>query len=377
MLLTEKLDAIEQDLSAQVSYISSQIPFYDESHEIYLKYNGTDIGYDPFYNYKNTAYSSYQIHPYLYNFVEKSNLVYPLANNFFISFGEDYEKELYEKGIDNVLGKFGNIKNLWKSGMFDWTGYQSKYERQADVENFTTGSTNPNIGFTGLFYPPAIRAFLKDRDSFLQDVQDNAVSSFYHHLDLTTNDAQRIYEQLLAYEPMIRHVATAQNTGELSGEFDIYRYAEDCMGNSIFLLKSYRHLYEKHKGEEGYAPSYHEKRNTPGELWMRIKNHPLAFPAIDLRKGYEDLSQYSVKKSYSSKAEDINSYISVLNDYFKDHEGDSNSNVVETAKLTRDTIGKYQIGNDGVDGLDSIDYTRPGEAQHLRCFFDFELDPLN
>lgn len=209
MLLTEKLDAIEQDLSAQVSYISGQIPFYDESHEIYLKYNGTDIGYDPFYNYKNTAYSSYQIHPYLYNFVEKSNLVYPLANNFFISFGEDYEKELYEKGIDNLLGKFGNIKNLWKSGMFDWTGYQSKYERQADVENFTTGSTNPNVGFTGLFYPPAINAFLKDRDSFLQDVQDNVISSFYHHLDLTTNDAQRIYEQLLAYEPMIRYVATA------------------------------------------------------------------------------------------------------------------------------------------------------------------------
>lgn len=92
MLLTEKLDMIEQDLNAQISHISSQIPFYDKSHEIYLKYNGTDIGYDPFYNYKNTAYSSYQIHPYLYNFIEKSNFIYPLANNFFISFSEDYEQ---------------------------------------------------------------------------------------------------------------------------------------------------------------------------------------------------------------------------------------------------------------------------------------------
>lgn len=177
---------------------------------------------------------------------------------------------------------------------------------------------------------------------------------------------------------MIRYVATAQTTGELSGEFDIYKYAEDCMGNSIFLLKSYKHLYEKHRGENGYTPSYHEKRNTPGELWMRIKNHPLAFPAIDLRKGYEDMSQYSVKKSYNSKAEDINSYISVLNDYFKNHEVGTLSAIVETAKLTRDTIGMYQIGGEnGIEGLDSVDFTQPEKAQHLRCFFDFELDPLN
>ena len=59
MLLTEKLDAIVKDLQDEIVYISGQIPFYDKSHEIYLKYNGTEIGYDPFYNHKNMAYSSY------------------------------------------------------------------------------------------------------------------------------------------------------------------------------------------------------------------------------------------------------------------------------------------------------------------------------
>lgn len=53
----------------------------------------------------------------------------------------------------------------------------------------------------------------------------------------------------------------------------------------------------------------------------------------------------------------------MLNDYFKSHEGASSNTVVETAKLTRDTIGMYQIGgDDGIEGLDSIDFTQPEEA---------------
>ena len=88
-----------------------------------MKYNGTLVGYDPFYNFKNKTHSSYQIHPYLYNFVEKSNVAYPLANTFFVAFSERYEAELVEKGLDDMIGKHGNVINLSKHGMFDWTGY--------------------------------------------------------------------------------------------------------------------------------------------------------------------------------------------------------------------------------------------------------------
>jgi type I restriction-modification system DNA methylase subunit len=38
-------------------------------------------------------------------------------------FDEKYEQKLYEKNIDNIIGKYGNIKNLWNSNLFDWTGY--------------------------------------------------------------------------------------------------------------------------------------------------------------------------------------------------------------------------------------------------------------
>lgn len=380
-LLVDKLDFIVAAFKDQISYISSQIPFYDASHTIYLKYNGTEIGYDPFYCYSNMAYSSYQIHPYLYNFVEKSTITYPLASNFFVMFSNYYERELYSVGIDNMLGKFGNIKDLWKNGMFDWTSYQSKYEKDASRAKLNDGSINPNIGFTGLFYPPAVDAFLNKRDEFLQDVQDDSPASYYHHLNLTDNMLQKIYEQLLAYEPMIRDVATAQGTHQLSGEYDIYRYGEDTLGNSLFLLKSYKHLYAQHKNDPNYRPSYHEKRNTPGELWMRVKNHPLAFPAIDLRKGYDDISQYNVKAQVNSIFQniEINDYMIVLNKYFQSHENvdifnANKDSILSVGSITRDTIGDYEIEG---KNLSIVDLKQPKEAQHLRCIFDFEFDPMN
>lgn len=371
-LLVDKFDSLADQLSNEINYIESNKDHYDESHQIYLKYNGTEIGYDPFYNYKNMAYSSYQIHPYLYNFIEKSNIEYPLAEAFFNSFSEEYEKELYEKGIDNIIGQYGNIKNAWKSELFDWTSYQSTYENIASKQN---DDSNPIVGFTGLFYPPALKALMENSDEFLQNVQDNTPQSYYYHLNFSHNQCQKTYEQLLAYSSIIRYVATAQETNDLSCEFDIYKYVEDCMGNQIFLLKSYKHLYEKHADESGYSPSYHEKRNTLGEIWMRPKNHPLAFPAFDLRKGYEDISLYSIKKKVNSYAEDINSYILSANNIFSKCEEYSDSDILETGRLTRDTIfwEQTQQRNDG-NGIEPVP---ANDAQHLRCFFDFETDYLN
>lgn len=369
-LLDDKLDNMVSALEDKSDYIESKSSHYDTSHDIYLRYNGTDIGYDPFYNHKNQAYSSYQIHPYLYNFIEKTNLVYPLANSFFQVFSPDYEHEIYTKGLDNLFGQNGNIKDLWKNGMLDWTGYQSSYERQSSLKNFSSTNANPMVGFKGLFYPPALNALFNDHDNFMQSLQDNREDSYYYHLNYSDAQRQKIYDQILAYENVIRHVATAQYTSSLTGQFDIYKYAEDCMGNSIFLLKSYKHLYEAHADEPNYSPSYHEKRNTLGEIWMRPKDCPLAFPAFDLRNGYEDVAQYSIKKQTNSYAQNINEYVLSLDWLFKQHENSSNPDISAMASLTRDSIGECQLCATNIP----IDARN---VQHLRCFYDFETDVLN
>jgi hypothetical protein len=50
------------------------------------------------------------------------------------------------------------------------------------------------VGFNGLFYPPALEAFLTNPETFIQDVQDDVISSYYHHLNLNIESSNRIAE---------------------------------------------------------------------------------------------------------------------------------------------------------------------------------------
>lgn len=127
-------------------------------------------------------------------------------------------------------------------------------------------------------------------------MQDNTPDSYYYKLNLSQEELNKISEQLRIYEKPIREIVRCprdpkQNDKTLSAEYDIYKYTQDIYGNSLILFKSYKHLYKQHEKDEAkYVPSYNDKKNTPGELWMRIKNHPIAFPAFDLRTECIDLT---------------------------------------------------------------------------------------
>lgn len=377
------LDAMRQTLEAairRIKHIEESAPSYEAQKEIFLKYSGMDIGYDPFYNYTNLTHSSYQIHPYLYNFIEKLNVVYPLAETFFITFTKDYEKELIEKGLDNLIGKYGNVINLWKYGMFDWSGYQSQYEYLASKEQPTT--IPDTFGFTGAFYPPALDQFLYDSQAFIQMVEDDVPESPYYKLRLPIEQCIHIGQQLQKYEGAIREIAQRQegnsaSTPCLSNEYDIYKYTEDVYGNSWILFKSYQHIIREHQqndtlaqrqlnpnwlssiDEDGnviwdYTPTYQEKKNAPGEVWFRLKNHPIAFPAFDMLSEDEDVTVFL------SDIENKHEYIRAVDAYFAKEFGDHED--WKTIKdITRDSIARANKGKKDVS--------------HLRCFFDIELNP--
>lgn len=381
--LMEVLEELIETIDKRLEYIEKSRESYDAQREIFLKYSGMDIGYDPFYNYKNLTHSSYQIHPYLYNFIEKSNLAYPLANTFFISFTTEYEKELVSIGLDNIIGKQGNIINLWKYGMFDWTGYQSQYEHSTSGVDVKT--IPDSFGFTGAFYPPALDAFLADTETFIQTVQDNRPESFYYKLNLSQEELNKITEQLRIYETAIREIAQRQRSTNrelknpcLSNEYDIYKYAEDVYGNSLILFKSYDYIIDKHaqqevteaqkmnlpdrwhKNEYGnweYHPSYNEKKNAPGELWVRAKNHPIAFPAFDMREDQEEYTFYDSSEGYKHE------YIEAVNKYFGND------------RYFGGTISEDSFGHKLIDiTRDSISRGNNNSVSHFRCFFDMELD---
>lgn len=59
LLLQDAVALFMKELEDMMSFIESQRNHYDIQKEIFLKYNGTDVGYDPFYNFKNVTHSSY------------------------------------------------------------------------------------------------------------------------------------------------------------------------------------------------------------------------------------------------------------------------------------------------------------------------------
>ena len=126
------------------------------------------------------------------------------------------------------------------------------------------------------------------------------------------------------------------------------------------MLKDYSNLYKQHAGDATWTePTHSEKKNAFGEIWMRIKNHPFAFPAFDLRDGYDDVSQYNVLSSMSSGNSPLNKYFSEIDDYLRANDGRSG---LEWLSCTIDTIGLSSLTS---------------KKQHLRCFFDMELDPTH
>lgn len=52
---------------------------------------------------------------------------------------------------------------------------------------------------------------------------------------------------------------------------------------------------------------------------MRIKDHPLAFPAFDLRKGYEDVSQYNIAEEVNKKGKKLNDYVTRINEDYSNN----------------------------------------------------------
>lgn len=115
---------------------------------------------------------------------------------------------------------------------------------------------------------------------------------FYRQLRLDQYDQQAnkkyIINQLSCYwghEPVSGggpSISAITNPMPLSCAFDIYKYGIDSYGNMYCLYKQYDGDIVCDAVARG-GLSYKYKRSTPGSLWIRLKNHPIAFPAFSGR----------------------------------------------------------------------------------------------
>jgi hypothetical protein len=60
---------------------------------MFLTYGGRSFCYYPYYNLKNTVHSSYQIHPFMWNFIKREQAYGIVTKTFFSVNIDELEKE--------------------------------------------------------------------------------------------------------------------------------------------------------------------------------------------------------------------------------------------------------------------------------------------
>ena len=104
----------EEEISGKISELDYFAwSDYNDNYEIYKTYSGSASGYEPFYNHKNTTHSSYQIHPFLWKFINTKKVKDILSRTINSFFNDRLEARNIAGNIDNMIGKFGEVINIW------------------------------------------------------------------------------------------------------------------------------------------------------------------------------------------------------------------------------------------------------------------------
>lgn len=108
---------------------------YREKENMFLTYGGLSTCYYPYYNTKNVTHPSYQVHPFLWNFVKKDSSTQNIVKSAFESITvEQLEEENIKRYADEYFGEYGNVIDKWRHPeLNDYTGYTTGYENSQHV----------------------------------------------------------------------------------------------------------------------------------------------------------------------------------------------------------------------------------------------------
>lgn len=392
--LTGCVDIMSAEISARLAEILpaediiadrvSELNFFDdpqyiEKARLFREYGNILSARYPYYNLTNGAHPSYQVHPYLWNFIEKdaaqldsmTKTVFSAADMALESSGERFLNV-----IRGRYGEFGQALGAWECpNRVDFSGYTTRYEA-SEHKSVGTGKAGYPVDYDGFAYPPAVKdlkeyaasdgglarcvnsmlsgvdfdrkrsiigaaldenvfadglsnhiviewlssasgglepAYVGDIDiattvetavsAFLPSVDvalavdqylSEAISSnglsvnrtlfsdyiasrvsetfygkYYSHLQFSDAGLAYAAAQLSSYAPAMLSGVFADPTAR-SAYYDIYRYGLDQNRNAYSLLKEY----------QGRRPSYDERKNSTGSIWVRMRDQPLPFPAF-------------------------------------------------------------------------------------------------
>lgn len=275
----------------QSAYISSIL---DYKKELFWRYSGLSSQELPFYYYSNTIHPSYQIHPYLSTFIEAYDYTYAIENMPLLA--ENTMFDLLKQQISSYIDNCGYLISVWNNPLNRNSDYLTHYERVQHLDY--NNKDNCLYGYDGLFYPTAIHELLsiykKQQPAATLADYEEFVSKWYSGLNISEVYQERIVQQLSGFSKQIQ--AAAGNW------YDIYRYGTDIFGNMYILLKDYNLQPDENNTIDQLMQNVTEqqKASTPGSLWIRFKNHPIAFPAYYKTANLSVFQQVDYDKSTSN-----------------------------------------------------------------------------
>jgi hypothetical protein len=180
------------------------------------------------------------LQPYIWNLIEA------VVTNIF--FEDIYVPTVLEfEDLSGRIDENGAPINMWRNNAYDFTGYRTYYE---DAKNLNLDfNEDERIDADGPWHAPALKSFLDP----ISGTTENMLSAWYSHLNLTDLETAKVSGQLETFTSEIN---------SLSSKI-IYNYGVDGFGNHYTLFKD------------------DDEFETPGEMWIRYRNHPLSFPLID------------------------------------------------------------------------------------------------
>ena len=129
---------------------------YRSDYRMFLRLGGKDMCFYPYWNFKNTIHPSYQIHPFLWNFVEKTDTRDTVKEVFYSHNVDELLSSKISAYIDRLLGEYGEIVDKWRfPDIRDFSGYSSKYEKSRHAPGKYMKFSEV-VDYEGPFYPPAI-----------------------------------------------------------------------------------------------------------------------------------------------------------------------------------------------------------------------------
>lgn len=218
-----------------------------------LAKNSADMTFaeKPYVNHKNTFHPSYQLHPFIQAF-EEYNEAYTSVMNLVNSYTENIN-ESYSR-LKERIDSLGNTINFWFNWNDDFSGYSSTYEKSGS-------DYDSKLKQEGPFNFEALQEFLSYPSEYVNNIL-NGLNKYYY--DVTTGKPLLSSDEIRLEVGRLQKYATQIS---LLSKREIYKYGKDYNGNIYILYKD---------------AGNRNNRAALGDVWVRLRNHPLAFPLFDL-----------------------------------------------------------------------------------------------